>query len=151
MAKRSSAPLPRGPAADLWRNTLSQIPSVFGRLAYLSSLRDANTGRYEHHGLAMMFGAEQADQALRDSHDATFQEWLNFAIEQQKEDLDLYFSGLENDRRVVLEAWTKLGSYRNLLPESVRGIERELYLADLEALLSLLRRESGVASPDPDA
>ena len=28
----------RSAAADLWRNTLSQIPTTFGRLIYLASL-----------------------------------------------------------------------------------------------------------------
>ncbi len=32
--------LERGAASDLWRHTLSQIPTVFGRLVYLSSLRE---------------------------------------------------------------------------------------------------------------
>lgn len=53
----SMEPRPR-PAEDLWRRTLSGIPSIYGRLAFLASLRDVNTGRYEHHGLAMIFGAE---------------------------------------------------------------------------------------------
>ena len=51
-----NAALDRNAASDLWRNTLSQIPSVFGRLVYLASLRNANNGRYEHHGLALVLG-----------------------------------------------------------------------------------------------
>jgi hypothetical protein len=55
----------RSAAADLWRNTLSQIPTTFGRLIYLASLRDQNTGAYHHHGLEQLFGPEQAEQTLR--------------------------------------------------------------------------------------
>jgi hypothetical protein len=143
--------LPRGAAADLWRNTLSQIPSTFGRLVYLASLRDANTGRYEHHGLALVFGDAEADKALRASHEESFGIWLGYTLQQQHADLDLYLAGLESDKRVILETWTRLSPYRSLLPESVRGMERQLYLADLEALLAVLRNEYGVASPDPDA
>ena len=51
-AKGSVQGFERGAAADVWRHTLSQIPYLYGRLAYLGSLRNANTGRYEHHGLA---------------------------------------------------------------------------------------------------
>src|SRR5579864_8729114 len=87
---RSELKLERGAAADLWRNTLSQIPSVFGRLVYLSSLRNQNTGAYEHHGLALVFGPEESNRALKKSHSQAFAEWLSFDIEQQKADLDLY-------------------------------------------------------------
>jgi hypothetical protein len=141
----------RSAAADLWRNTISQIPSVFGRLVYLSSLRNPNNGSYEHHGLALVFGEDEANKALKNSHTAVFGEWLSFNIEQQKADLDLYISGLFEDRRVVVDTWLRLAPYRNLLPASVRGVERRLYIADFTALLELFKAAYGVAAPDPDA
>ena len=61
---------------DLWRRTISQIPSIYGRLVYLGRLRNSDTGRYEHHGLAAMFDANLADSALRESHLGAFREWL---------------------------------------------------------------------------
>lgn len=148
---RTITTLPRGAAADLWRHTLSQIPSVFGRLVYLCSLRDQNTGRYEHFGLAQMFSAEEADRVLRESHQRSFAEWLSFSLEQQKADLDLYLAGLNGNRRTIVETWIRVAPYRNLLPAAAREVERELYLADLETILELLKNEYGVASPDPDA
>ena len=147
---RGSA-LDRTAASDLWRNTLSQIPSVFGRLVYLSSLRNPNSGRYEHHGLALVFGDDEASKALKKSHIQAFAEWLSFNLEQQKADLDLYLSALFEDKRTVLETWLKLTPYRNLIPSSVRGVERRLYTGDLTALIELLKNEYGVAAPDPDA
>jgi len=143
--------LERGAAPDLWRHTLSQIPSVFGRLVYLCSLRDQNTGAYQHYGLAQVFGDQEADQVLRDSHEQAFGEWLCYTLEQQKADLDLYLSGLEGDRRTILETWIRLAPYRNLVPSTAREVERQLYLGDLETILELLKGEYGVASPEPDA
>ena len=143
--------LDRSAAADLWRHTLSQIPTVFGRLVYLSSLRNANTGKYEHHGLSLVFGDEEANRALKKSHSQAFEEWLSFNIEQQKADLDLYLSSLFEDKRTVLETWLKLAPYRNLVPSSIRTVERRLYLADLTAIIQLLKNEYAVSSPDPDA
>ena len=141
----------RSAAADLWRNTISQIPTVFGRLVYLASLRNTNSGSYEHHGLALVFGEDEANKALKNSHAAVFAEWLSFNIEQQMADLNLYLSGLVEDKRVVIETWLRLTPYRNLLPASIRGVERRLYLADFTALLELLKGALGVAAPDPDA
>jgi hypothetical protein len=138
-SQTSSGILERGAAADLWRNTLVEIPALFGRLVYLSALRNQNTGRYEHHGLSQIFGDEEADQALRASHEQTFAEWLCFGLEQQKADLDLYLSALGTDKRTVVETWIRLAPYRNLVPASAREVERRLYLTDLEALLELLK------------
>jgi len=143
--------LDRSAAADLWRHTLSQIPSVFGRLVYLASLRNANTDAYEHHGFAQIFGRELAEQTLRMSHRKAFAEWLCFTLEEQKADLDLYLSALSVDKKTIVEAWLRLAPYRNLVPSTVRQAERELYLSDLETLLTLLKNEYGASAPDPDA
>jgi len=145
-----SAALDRSAASDLWRNTLSQIPSVFGRMVYLASIRNANSGRYEHHGLALLFGEEDANKARKKSHSQLFAEWLAFSVEQQKADLDLYISGLFEDKRTVVETWLKLAPYRNLIPSTVRGVERRLYISDLTALMELLRNAYGVDDPDRD-
>lgn len=142
--------LNRGAAADLWRNTLSQIPTVFGRLVYLASLRDANSGAYLHHGLAQVFGVGESDQILRMSHTEGFSEWLCFDLEQQKADLDSYLLDLGEDRRSVVEAWLTLSPYRNLIPASVSEPERMFYLSDFEALLQLLKGEYGAREPVTD-
>lgn len=145
------APVHTDAAFDVWRHTLSQIPSLFGRLVYLASLRDPNTGKYEHHGLALVFSEEEANKSLRSSHSAAFAEWIRFGLEQQKADLDLYLSQFFENKVLVIENWLRLTPYRNLLPASVRGTERKLYLADLEALLGILKNEYGVSDPDRDA
>jgi hypothetical protein len=134
----------------LWRTTLAQIPSLFGRLVYLSSLRSGNTGQYEHHGLAQVFGDEEADRALMQSHIETFASWLAYSLEQQKADLDLYLSALTSDRAAIVDNWMKGTPYRNLVPFSARQSERDLFGCDFEALLELLRREYRLQRPDPE-
>ena len=64
--------LERDAGSDLWRHTISQIPSVFGRLVYLSSLRNPNNARYRHDGLALIFGDDEANRLLRGSHREPF-------------------------------------------------------------------------------
>ena len=143
--------LDRSAPSDLWRNTLSQIPSVFGRLVYLAELRNPNNGRYEHHGLALLFGEDESNRALKKSHSLVFREWLTFNLEEQKADLDLYLSGLGEDKRTVLANWLDLAPYRNWIPVTLRGVEKRLYSSDLKALLELMGNAHAVAAPDPDA
>jgi hypothetical protein len=148
---RARVPLERGPAADVMRHTLSQIPTVFGRLVYLSSIRNITSGRYTHHGLALVYGEDEADAALRKCHMQAFEEWINFGLERQKADLDLYLAALRQSKRSILATWQKLRPYEQLLPASVRRpTERRLYLADFDALIRLMSHEYGVSS-DPDA
>jgi len=143
--------LERSATADLWRHTLAQIPTVFGRLVYLSLLRDPNSGTYRHHGIAMFFGEEETNRTLRTSHVRVFAEWLGFYLEQQKADLDLYLSGLSTDRWTLLDSWQRLKPYTAYVPGSARRFEKKLFLTDLETLLALLRNACNVAAPDPDA
>src|SRR5581483_3516515 len=140
-----------GAAADLWRNTLVAIASVFGRLAHLSALRNRDSGQYEHHGLALRFGAEQAHRALRSSHSREFQQWMDFSLEEQKADLNLYMSSAAEDRASILRSWSEIAAWRALIPASVRGAQRKHFLLNVETLMALLRNESGVSCPDPDA
>jgi hypothetical protein len=141
--------LERGAAADLWRNTLSRIPTRFGRLVYLASLKDLNSGTYEHFGLAQVFGAKDADRTLRQSHTQAFAAWLNLNLEEQKADLEEYLAELQQDIPTILATWTRSGSYRKLIPARAREVEKHLYLSDFEIVLELLRHDHGDASPNP--
>ncbi len=140
--------LERGAVADLWRNTLLPMPSVFGRLVYLASLRDRDSGYYEHEGLAQVFGDAEADYALRQSHSQAFSEWLCFNLEQQKADVDLYISGLPVKPRQVIDNWIRTTPYRNLIPVSASAREMELYLSDFGALLMMLRAAHGASGSE---
>lgn len=148
---RKNGVLERGAAADVWRNTLYHIASLYGRLVYLSALRDPNTGRYEHHGLALLFGENESDKTLRKTHTEVFNDWLNYSLEQQCADVELYLAELPGARKTTLETWARLTPYRNLVPSSVREVERSLFFAEIEAILQLLRNEAGVSFRDPDA
>jgi hypothetical protein len=129
------------PAEELWRRTLSRIPTTYGRLAYLASLRNPNSGVYHHHGLALLFGAEEADQAMRESHGLCFREWLAMTLEQQKADLELFLTSLPTDRKTLAENWLRLAPYRSIPPAWASDGERHLFSSDLETLLVLVRNE----------
>ncbi len=136
MAKSEPA---AGPAAELWRKTLQRIPTHFGRLVFLASLRDTLTGRYAHPPLSQIVGREITDRTLCHSHHEIFAQWLSFSLSRQKADLDEYL--------LSSHPLFDLAIYRDLMPGSAHQVERQLYLTDLETLLELLRFEhDGVSS-----
>jgi hypothetical protein len=126
------------PTVEVWRKTLSQIPTLFGRLVYLASLRDTVTGRYRHEILDTLMGAEDTDRTLCRSHHQLFSEWLAFSLAEQKSDLDEYLSTTGGPRH--------FRHYHNLIPPTARDVERQLYLTDLETIMELLRYEPGGAA-----
>src|SRR5882724_9266282 len=103
----------RGARADLWKNTLLRIPTLYGRLAYLASLLEPDTGRYRHHGLAAVFGRNESNAALRDSHMEVFLEWLNLPLKDRHEDLNEYLISLPERRERVIRNWRRSRTYRN--------------------------------------
>ena len=138
-------------AAESWQRTLSAIPTLIGRVAYLSSLRNVHTGSYEHVGLAQRIGEDGVDRLLRRSHIGVFQEWLCFGLEKQKEEVEEYFSGLEGEKREIISNWLSLEPWNNWVPGESRDVERKLFDADLAVVLELIRVEYGVSSRDPDS
>ncbi len=140
----------REPAGDLWRHTLARIPTLFGRLVYLSSLRSRGDGAYVHPGLAQMVGDEQAGATLRRSHARVFQDWLCLGLEQQKADLQEYLEEVENPA-AALNAWAGPEGGRDLAPATAQSAERQLFLSDLQILVSLLKAPFGAGPPDSEA
>jgi hypothetical protein len=133
------------PADQMWRNTLLQIPTVFGRLVFLASLRDSSSGMYSSEALDSLLGPQDADRAIRHSHHQVFSQWLAFSFSEQKQDIDEFLN--DPGRQATASAWSSFLTYRELIPTSAREVERQLYFADLETLLELLKAEyAGVFS-----
>jgi hypothetical protein len=133
-------------AEDVWGRTISQIPTTFGRIAYLASLRNENSGSYQHFGLARIYSDDEADRVLRLCHREVFSEWLNFSLPDQRRDLEAYLNSIEDDRKTVLATWLDLSPYRHMIPADATAAERRLYLSDLELILDLLRNELSLSS-----
>lgn len=140
---RPKGMLERNALADLWKHTLSQIPSIYGRLVYLASLRDANSGIYRHHGLSSSFGREESLSALRQSHEDTFREWLNLPLPDKSADLVAYFQNVDEDPRQVVTYLARATPYLSQLPDSASRAQRRQFKMEMEILLELLKNVSG--------
>jgi hypothetical protein len=140
----AKSPVSQTPAVELWRQTLSQIPTVFGRLVYLASLRDEATGRYVHDALTRLQGSDEANRTLCHSHQQVFSQWIASSLFDQKRDLDQY--AMEIGGRIQ-----SLWNLRDVVPPMARDVERQLYLADFETLLGLLQFDHDAASSNPGA
>ena len=139
-------------AASAWNIVGGYAGQVsVGHVVFFGCGAYAAMGAYAHFGFAQRVGEEAADGALRNSHWQCFSEWLSFSLEEQKADLDLYLSGIDSDKRTILETWTRSKPYRNLIPAKAMEVERRLYNSDLETLLELLTVVHGVSSRDRDA
>ncbi len=126
---------------DFTTRTLAAIPSDFGRLLYVASLRDLASGRYLHEGLAVTYPEEAVQQALAHCHEELFTKTLETPLEQQEWDLRACLGALEGNFWAVAARWLELESYRLLLPAAVPGYLHGLFCSNVRTLLSLLVEE----------
>ena len=132
---------------DFSARTLAAIPSDYGRLLYVASLRDLASGRYRHEGLAAIYPEGAVQQALTHCHEELFARILEAPLEQQEWDLRSCLSALEGDLGEIVARWRELESYRLLLPTGMPNYLQELFCSNLRALLGLLLEERATVSP----
>jgi hypothetical protein len=137
---------------DLWLRDLSHIATSYGRLVYLAGLRNPDNGRYEYYGSTGNSSGIEANQGLKRYHEAIFRKWVGCPLETKKADIELYIAAIDQvDQAELIDAWLRLTPYKNLVPASIQGPEREKHVSDCEAILGLLKNVYGVAYPDRDA
>lgn len=141
--------LDRSATADLFRHTLARIPSLYGRLMYLSSLRDPNTGAYRHYGLATAFGRDQSSQALETSHARTFREWLRLDLQEKHADLLAYLNTLDDPKGLVVSYWMESRGYLGCIPDNASRADRLHYIGDIQQLLATVNYSNGGGSKGP--
>ncbi len=124
---------------DFAVNTLAVIPNDFGRLTYITSLRDLSTGRYEHAGLAALYPAEAIQQALKQCHEEVFQRILETPLSLQEGDLQSCLQGMEGPLSDTVSHWRQMEAYRVLMPEDSPDYLKELFCSNLRALLEILQ------------
>jgi hypothetical protein len=130
---------------DFTATTLASIPSPFGRLIYLSSLRDLASGRYEHAGLLALHREEAVQQALAKCHEEVFERVLETPLAEQAEDVRGCLQTMPGGLTITVSHWRRMEAYRVLLPEESPDYLKELFCSNLRALLEILQSESSTA------
>lgn len=126
---------------DFTLTTLAAIPGEFGRLAYLASLRDLSSGRYEHAGLAALYPEEAMQQALQLCHEQIFERVLETPLVRQEGDLKDCLERMPGGLCEVVAHWRRMEAYRVLMPEGAPTYLKELFCSNLRALLEILQEE----------
>jgi len=126
---------------DFTATTLSVIPSQYGRLIYIASLRDLSSGRYEHAGLTALYPTEAVQQAVKKCHEEVFERILETPLQVQERDLRECFENMPGGMQSAVTNWSRLEAYRVLMPEESPDYLRELFCSNLRALLEILQLE----------
>jgi hypothetical protein len=133
---------------DFTVTTLAGIPSVFSRLAYMASLRDISSGRYDHAGLAALYPDEAIQQSLQLCHEQIFEKLLEMPLEWQERDLRECLDNMPGGRCGTVAHWRRMEAYRVLMPERAPAYLKELFCSNLRALLEILQAECAKAHSD---
>jgi len=134
---------------DLAYRSLSRIPCELGRLIYLASTREYNTGNYYHQGLADRFGPEAAQKALEIAHRQAFYKVSAYSLEDLVEELERYLASTKEDLKECLRAWQKLEPYRIAVPADVNATVARLFTSNLRLALAILRFRQGPRRQHP--
>jgi hypothetical protein len=133
---------------DFTMTTLASIPSVFSRLAYMASVRDISSGRYEHAGLAALYPDEAIQQSLQLCHEQIFEKLLEMSLEVQESDLRECLGHMPEGRCETVAHWRRMEAYRVLMPERAPAYLKELFCSNLRALLEILQEECAKVHSD---
>lgn len=126
---------------DFTLTTLAGIPNVFSRLAYMASLRDLSSGRYEHAGLTALYPEEAIQQALELCHEQIFERVLETSLEQQEKELRECLEHMPGELCGTVTHWQRMEAFRVLTPERSPEYLKELFCSNLRALLEILQEE----------
>jgi hypothetical protein len=130
---------------DFTLTTLAGVPGLFARLAYLASLRDLSSGRYEHAGLTALYPDAAVQESLQLCHEQIFERILEAPLSVQQEDLRACLAGMEGGLYSAVSHWRRNEAYRLLQPEAAPDYLKDLFCSNLRVLLEILDQESSPA------
>lgn len=137
---------------DLKLRTLEPIGYDFGRLIYMSSLRDFNSGEYYHHGLAYCFSEQAASAALVACHQEIFYRLASSPLESLVQQVDHFIRSSSHNWEKTLNAWETLEAYRVMVPSVSNRLLAELFRSNVMIAMEVLKGRGGIqAEKEPTA
>jgi len=119
---------------------IDSAESLFERLVFLGSLRDAYTGRYLHEGWSGVDSAEEIHKVLSEFHNSVFVSVLRFSLIDLTRELRRHFSSLNQTERETALFWLEIEPFRDLIPEGSSPWLRELFISQVRTALEVLSR-----------
>jgi hypothetical protein len=123
---------------DFAAHALADISTDFGRLVYVSMLRNVSEGRYHHPPLEEVYSEPAVHQALLYCHEELFEKVLETPLEQQEWDLRMYLAGMVAPPEEVVGRWLEIDYFRAFLPFGTPPYLRDLFFSNLRVILGLI-------------
>ncbi len=112
---------------------LPGISSILGRISGFASLLDS----------AADCGDELPPRvAIQEMRLLLFHAWLNLPLESRLADLKDYAAECTGSHQIPTREWLDNIRSKEFVPEGVDQTERDLFVADIEALIALLRNRN---------
>jgi len=122
---------------DFSSRTLAAISSDFGRLYYVSSLKDSNSGRYEHDGLMTLYPENAVQAALSHCHEELYSRILETPLRDQERDLRACLDSAGAQYWDVVESWRENRDFQNMCPDGLPNYLHDLFCSNMSALLAI--------------
>ena len=122
---------------DFSSRTLGAIASDFGRLYYVSSLKDSSSGRYEHDGLTSLYPANSVQAALTHCHEELFSRILETPLREQERDLRACLAAAGDQFWDVVKSWREDRYFKEMCPEGLPNYLHDLFCSNIAALLAI--------------
>ncbi len=122
---------------DFSSQTLAAISSDFGRLYYVSSLKDSDSGRYEHDGLMSLYSENAVQSGLSHCHEELFSRILETPLKDQERDLSACLCSTGEKYWDVVESWRESRYFQEMCPEGLPDYLRDLFCSNMGALLAI--------------
>jgi hypothetical protein len=128
---------------DFTSRTLAVIPGDFCRLCYIGSLRDPETGRYRHDGLADIYSDHSVQEALGHCQEEIFSRILEAPLSYQQRELSNWLECAGEQFWNVAETWKDGSGLQAMCPEGAPGYLIELFWSNTKVLLAILSAKQG--------
>jgi hypothetical protein len=127
----------RAVVEDFSSQTLAAISNDFGRLYYVSSLKDSTSGRYEHDGLMSLYPENAVQAALTHCHEELFSRILETPLIEQECDLRACLGSAGDKYWDVVENWRENRCFQEMCPEGLPDYLNDLFCSNMGALLAI--------------